>query len=81
MKEKMVELPNFSKDLKLSFLAESLEVKNASYASQTVAEKVIYQLQIIKVDYQRYSLFYDSGCSDFVFTYKAIRKMGSKTVE
>ena len=55
-------------------------MKNASYASQTVGEKAIYQLQIIKVGDQRYSLFYDTGCSDFVSTYKAIRKMGLKAV-
>ena len=81
LKEKVVELPSFSKDIKLSFHTECVvEVKEDGtiYSDQVVAEKAIYQLQIIKVDGQRYSIFFDSGCGDFVSRYRAVNKIGSK---
>ena len=36
---------------------------------------------MIKVDQQQYSLFYNSGCSEMVSKYDAVRRIGHRAVE
>ena len=45
-----------------------------------VINKGIYQLQTIKVDGQCYTIFYDSGCGDFVSRYSATMKIGDRAI-
>ena len=46
-----------------------------------IAEKAIYQLQIIQVANQRFPLFFDSGCGDFVSIYSAMQRMKSRATQ
>ena len=68
-------LPLFSKDIKLTFHI------NQSCKQQEIPsdqEKAIYILQTIKVEQQQYSLFYDTGCSEMVSRYDAIKRIGTE---
>ena len=48
-----------------------------TYANQTSTEqKAIYQLQIIKVNEQRHSIYFDSCCDDFVSRQQAVNQLG-----
>lgn len=38
----------------------------------------VYQLQTIKIDKHHYTLFFDSGCGDFVSCYKSVQQIGDK---
>ena len=44
-------------------------------------EDAIYMLQTINVDEKRYTIFYDTGCREFVSRYDAIRRLGSRANE
>ena len=70
-------IPTFSKEIKLSFLSQS---SDNSYKSSTLGEmnKAIYQLQVIEINHQKFLIFYDTGCNDFVVRYHAIQKLGSR---
>ena len=71
-------LPLFSKDIKLTFHI------NQSCKQQEIPsdqEKAIYILQTIKVEQQQYSLFYDTGCSEMVLRYDAIKRIGNRAIE
>ena len=46
---------------------------------QSYQEWVIYILQTIKVNKQKYSLFYATGCCDMVSRYAAIKSTRSRT--
>jgi len=84
------DVPNFSKEIKLSFCATTLHsgiayqtthqtnAANKSIDGEIVNNKAIYQLQTIKVNKQRYTLFFDSGCGDFVSRYKSVKNIGAK---
>ena len=43
-----------------------------------IADRAIYQLQTIQIDDQRYNLFFDSGCGDFVSRYGVVQSLGSR---
>ena len=57
---KHIQLPIFSKDLKLIFHTNQQQL-GTNYQSSS-QESAIYILQSIKVDKKVYSLFYDTGC-------------------
>ena len=40
--------------------------------NSTIQDTVIFQLQTIKINNHRYSIFFDSGCGNFVSRYKAV---------
>ena len=44
-------------------------------------EKAVYQLQTIKVNGKRYSIFFDSGCGDFVTRQEAVINLGLRAVQ
>ena len=79
-----VELPSFSKDIHLSFHTSTHKGKEVINQSTTQddqqynEESGIYMLQTIKIDNECYTIFYDSGCSDFVTTYNAAKRMGER---
>jgi len=80
---KLQQLPRFSKDIKLSFHVNSTNCfqGNESTSTQGNDIKVIYMLQTIQVDDQHYTIFYDSGCGDFISRSSAIQRIGSKAVK
>ena len=75
---KQQQLPLFSKDIKLTFHVNQSSVQQDNSSDE---EKAIYILQTIKVYQQQYSLFYDSGCSEMVSKYDAVRRIGHRAVE
>ena len=76
---KHIQLPIFSKDLKLIFHTNQQQL-GTNYQSSS-QESAIYILQSIKVDKKVYSLFYDTGCCGMVPKYDAIKSIGSKVVQ
>ena len=74
LRQTSVQLPSFSKDIKLTFLADT-NIVNPDV--NDVDEKAIYQLQTIEINGKRYSVFFDSGCGDFVSRYEAIKRLGT----
>ena len=85
-RENQVNLPDFSKEIKLAFHSNSDDDRCFDDRKESTfhvpakheAEKAIYQLQIIQVDGQDYSIFYDSGCGDFVSKQDAVKRIGSR---
>ena len=79
-------LPSFSKEIKLSFHADSaiLASKNPLSNDQIVVEsnvaeikdRGIYMLQQIKLHGELFNIFFDSGCSDFLITQDAVNRLG-----
>ena len=67
-------LPEYSKEIKLSFHASnSIHINNklqqtihSTQSASDVQDKAIYILQTIDVNNQQYNIFYDSGCGDMV---------------
>ena len=75
-------VPEFSKDIKLSFIAYQAHTsKKINKCTQLkddddiVLDNAIYMLQTINVDNERYTLFFDSGCSDMVSRYSAVQRI------
>ena len=68
----------FSKDIKLTFHINQSSVPQDNPSNE---EKAIYILQTIKTDQQQYSLLHDSGCSEMVSKYDAVRRIGHRAVE
>ena len=58
------QLLSFSRNLKLSFHMN--QNQSTSFQKMSDKEKAIYILQTIKVEQQKYSFFYDTGCRDVV---------------
>ena len=47
--------------------------------SELITDSAIYQLQQIIVNNQKFLVFFDTGCSDFVVRHDAIKKLGCNT--
>ena len=76
---KHIQLPIFSKNLKLTFHANQQKHENHCHSSSQ--ESAIYILQTIKVDKKLYSLFYETGCCDMVSRYDAVKSIRSRAVQ
>ena len=67
---------------KSSWLTWELQIKTQSHLpmnSVTNDEECgIYQLQTITIKNQNFTIFYDSGCGDFVSKWSAIQKLGTR---
>ena len=59
-----------------SFKSSNSSAEPSKSKEDSVDEKAIFMLQTIKVDDQQYSVFYDSGCSEMVCRYKAVKRIG-----
>ena len=46
-----------------------------------VDDKGIYLLQVVKVNNQRFNIFYDNGCSDFTVRSSVVKLMGSNAIQ
>ena len=80
-------LPSFSGDIKLSFHAHGYlsnikkRNKTASVYDDIVDDKGVYLLQVVKVNNQRFNIFYVNGCSDFIVRPSAVKLMGSHAIQ
>ena len=79
------QFPDYSKQIKLSLVTYAVADPQTSTENASVhivdvetSEKAIYQLQKIKIRNQHYSIFYDSGCGEFVSTIGAVKRLGSR---
>ena len=88
VKQKHIQLPEFSKEIKLPFHLDQLttpQIQQQPSANATsnsfVQETATFQMQTIKINNNRYSIFFDSGCGDFVSRYNAIRSLTSNATQ
>ena len=78
------DVPEFSKNIKLSFMSQQSFVSELPNQSKNkdddsiITENGIYLLQKILVDGQEYTIFFDSGCSDMVAKHDAIVRLGNR---
>ena len=83
---KGADLPHFVKDIKLSFHMSS-HVNNThknkfpEQSQNSLEEKAIYMLQTINVDNHQYSIFYNTGCSEMVSRYKAVKSLRTRAIQ
>ena len=78
-----VDLPTFSKEIKLLFHVASNvfvnTIKNQSSVDEAVIkDNGIFLFQTILVEYKPYTLFFDSGCSEMVSCLSAIQRIGTR---
>ena len=68
-------LPSFTKNISLSF-------HSATYQSNDQdGKRGIYMLQEVVVNQNKLLIFYDSGCSDFVVSQKAVNLLGPNAIK
>ena len=78
------QLPSFSKEIKLSFVSQQIYQAAASNAKLEsnddgiIEDNGIYMLQTVKINDQHFTIFFDSGCSDMVSRYDAIKRIGER---
>ena len=77
LNKKTDELPDFSKNIKLSFHSLLVKGEDEHTFQETNCDDEVacYILQTIEIDNRYYTLFFDSGCSDLVSWYSAVRRM------
>ena len=69
----------FSKNIKLSFFStfSTSKVPSKHQDDEVVLHNGLYQLQTININGQPFNIFFDSGCSDFICRYEAIKRLGN----
>ena len=84
LKQKHIQLT----EIKLSFHVDQLitpQIQQQASANTTsnsfVQDTAIFQLQTIKINNNRYSIFFDSACGDFVSRYNAILSLTSNATQ
>ena len=79
-KKRIHDLPTYAKEIKLAYLG-TID-KNSSHLPRNSVlndeECGIYQLQTITTENQNFTIFYDSGCGDFVSKWSAMQKLGTR---
>ena len=71
-------LEEFSRNIKLCF--HSFASHDRAIHKETESkETAIFTLQTIKIGAETYTLFFDSGCSDFVSRYSATMRIGDRS--
>ena len=64
-------LPSFSREIKISYHSSTEE-------AAVCDDRGIYMLQTIKVGQSLYTIFYDTGCGDFVSRFDAVTMIGNR---
>ena len=78
------QLPSFSREIKLSFVSQQVfQVSTPSAILEPnddsiIEDNGIYMLQTVKVDDHQFTIFFDTGCSDMVSRYDAIKRIGGR---
>ena len=65
-------LPDFSKNIKLSFHCDQCMSHLANQCDEEVTESAVYILQTISIYNKRFNLFFDTGCGYLVCKKEAI---------
>jgi len=73
-------LPHFSKQIRLAFHADTY-ISESSSPMDDIINKGVYLLQTITVNGNRLNMFYDTGCSDFILSSKAVKLLGSSAIK
>ena len=79
--EKIESLPAFSKEIKLSFFAQSYKTTNPEkFLSDNTGsdDEALFMLQNIQVEGNEFVIFYDNGCSQFACQYDSIQRIGAR---
>ena len=76
---KLPQLQSFSKDIQVSFHVPSTTCFRSS--SKEHNDKAIFMLQTIKINHQKYTIFYDSGCGDFISRFQSIGRIESRAMK
>ena len=85
--KQQTDIPSFSREISISMYVTGFSNNQLQPAQpigpppppntlKDVQEDAIFMLQIIVVDEQEYSVFYDSGCGQFVVRHKAVQRLG-----
>ena len=74
--DRRTELPAYSKDIKLTFLAQTYKADHNNKSSKN--EEAMFMLQNILVDGVEYCIFYDNGCNQFVSEYNGVVRLGAR---
>ena len=69
-------LPDFSKEIKLSFHSHSHSAQSSTPLRDSIRDNGMYLFQTITINNNRITIFFDSGCSDFIVSTKAVRLLG-----
>ena len=77
------DVPEFSKNIKLSFMSRQSYSISAQPEAQCdddsiITENGIYLLHKIQVDNEQFTVFFDSGCSDMVIRHDAVLRLGHR---
>ena len=88
LKQKYIQLPEFSRETKLPFHLDQLttpEIQQQPSANTTsnsfVQDTAIFQLQTIKINNSIYTIFFESGCFNFFSRNDAIRLLTSNATQ
>ena len=72
-------LPDFSRNINLSIHAdESFKTTYTSGDTESTDERGIYMLQTILIENNAYTIFFDTGCSDFIVKIQQSNHMSQK---
>ena len=77
---------DFSKNIKLSFIScfKSSVIDTVEQQDDDdiiVTDDSIYLLQIIEIDGEKFTIFFDNGCSHMVCRYEAILRLGNRATQ
>jgi len=70
------EVATFSKDIRIHHVeASKVQVYSSTSDSTAAKENGIYMFQTIKIEGKNFTIFFDTGCGDFVSRFDAITKL------
>ena len=78
------DIPEFSKELKLTFMSKQSHISNSKNSEtlttddSIISDNGIYMLQRVQIGDKKFTLFFDTGCSDMVAKHEAIIKIGKR---
>ena len=82
---KSPDLPDFARNISLSFHAHECYKTNPQPLDNSVTvpeeERGIYLLQTVLIKEVPYTIFFDSGCSDFIVKQSAVTSLGSNAIQ
>ena len=96
LRQNQVDLPSFSKEIAIhhTFVHHSRKTEDIAHPVPVpeisevlddgdieTDDEPIYIFQTIRVDKERYSLFYDGGCRHFCSRHEAVLRLGDRAVE
>ena len=71
-------LPDYSKEIKLSYTSTNESKGFAGNSNESVGESAIFMLQTVKVDNNKFTIFYDTGCKDFLCRFESVQTLGNR---